>query len=541
MPLRPELLARLAGAGVMSAQETEHHVRVEHESIERRRFAAKRSADYAAAQLSRLTASWSSFSLSANEEIFRSLRTLRARSRELARNDAHAKRFLQMVETNVVGPNGIGLQNRAKEWRKDKGGKLVLVQDRVANALIEEQWVRWGKPGACEITGRLSFAAFQRLFIRTVARDGEALVRRLSGPRYAPHGYALQFLDVDRLDDQYHEDLPNGNKVRMGVEINSVGRPIAYHVLDRHPGHFRGVLTGVAQRERIPAEQMIHAFIADRPEQIRGIPWMHAAMLRLKMLGAGEEAAVIAFRIGASKMGFYESPDGNPAPLGTDEDKATGEIYDEAEPGHFGMLPPGYKFSNFDPRYPDTAYDPFVKACLRGVSSGLGVSYNSLASDLEGVNYSSIRQGVLDERDSWMTIQAWMTESCLDPVYADWIERMLLSGATTLPASKIDKFAAASWQPRRWQWVDPLKDVQANIAAIDKGLKSRRQVIAETGNDIEDVFADLAAEQELADELGIKLAAPPPAPAADDNNNDDDQQSAANGKKPKAGDTEEDS
>lgn len=505
-------------------------------------YVQKRNADYAAAQLTRLTASWSSFSLSANEEIFRSLRTLRARSRELSRNDAHAKRFLQMVETNVVGPNGIVLQNRAVEYRKDqKTGKLKAEPDRLANALIEKEWARWSKRGSCEITGKLSFAAFQRLYIRTVARDGEVLIRRVSGPKYAPHGYALQFLDVDRLDDQYSDDLPDGRRIRMGVEIDTAGKPIAYHVLNRHPGDFRGVLSGTAQRERIPASEIIHDFMADRPEQMRGIPWMHAAMLRLKMLGAGEEAAVIAFRIGASKMGFWESPDGNPEPLGTGKDSATGNMLDDVEPGSMQMAPPGYKFTNFDPKYPDQAYDPFVKACLRGVASGLGVSYNSLASDLEGVNYSSIRQGVLDERDSWMTIQSWMTDGFLDTVYSDWIERMLTSGATALPMSKLDKFKAATWQPRRWQWVDPLKDVNANIEAINNGLKSRRQVIAEMGNDIEDVFADLAAEEELADELGITLGSPEPSGilAPPDDDQDDEEPPPKKGK-PKPSNAEND-
>ena len=515
MAVRPELLARLTDAGVMTAREGEVIVRADQEGSERRRLAQKRAADYAAAQLTRLTASWASFSLSANEEIFRSLRTLRARSRELSRNDAHAKRFLQMVETNVVGPNGIGLQNRAVDYVKDpKTGKTVAVQDRVANAIIEQEWARWGKRGNCEITGRLSFAAFQRLYIRTLARDGEVLIRRLTGKRYAPHGYCLQFLDVDRLDEQHFGDLANGNTVRMGIELNREGRPVAYHVLDRHPGDSRDRSRGTMRRERIPAGEIIHDFVADRPEQIRGVPWMHAAMLRLNMLGAGEEAAVIAFRVGASKMGFYESPDGNPEPVGNDKDPVTGNMYDDAEPGHFGMLPPGYKFQGYDPTYPDAAYGPFVKACLRGVASGLGVSYNSLASDLEGVNYSSIRQGVLDERDTWMTIQSWMADGFLEMAYGDWIERMLLSGATVLPASKIDKFAAPSWQPRRWQWVDPQKDVEANVTAINNGLKSRRQVIAEMGGDIEDVFADLAAEETLAQQMGVVLVKPEAKPAA---------------------------
>jgi len=74
--------------------------------------AEKRAIDYAAAMNSRLTAGMSNYSLSANQEIYRSLRALRARSRELARDNAHAKKFLQMVETNVIGPDGIILQNK---------------------------------------------------------------------------------------------------------------------------------------------------------------------------------------------------------------------------------------------------------------------------------------------------------------------------------------------------------------------------------------------------------------------------------------------
>ena len=91
----------------------------------------KRSALYAAAQIGRLTASMATYSLSANQEIYRSLRTMRARSRELARDNAHAKKFLQMVETNVIGPEGVMLQNKAGDY--GAGGTFKL--DEVKEAL----------------------------------------------------------------------------------------------------------------------------------------------------------------------------------------------------------------------------------------------------------------------------------------------------------------------------------------------------------------------------------------------------------------------
>jgi capsid protein len=60
----------------------------------------------------------------------------------------------------------------------------------------------------------------------------------------------------------------------------------------------------------MPADEIIHVFVPEFAEQVRGVPWMYAALLNLVHLGAFEEAAVIAARIGAANMGFIESPDG---------------------------------------------------------------------------------------------------------------------------------------------------------------------------------------------------------------------------------------
>lgn len=465
----------------------------------------KRSADYAGAAMSRLTAGMSSYSLSANQEAYRSLKTLRARSRELARDNAHAKKFLQMVENNVIGPDGIILQNRAADF---VNGQWVL--DKAANAQIERSWKDWSKRGTAEITGRLSLPALQRLLVRTMARDGEILLRRVRGRGVNRYGYTLQVIDVDRLDEMYNETLPNGNIVRMGVEMSREGRPVAYHLLKTHPGDMWGFSSGTAQeRERVPAEDVFHDFISERPEQVRGIPWMHAAMIRLNQLGAFEEAAIIAARIGAAKMGFFTGGDGEDY---ADSMEADGTLVTEAEPGTFEVLPSGRQFQAFDPKYPEANFDPFIKACLRGVASAFGVSYNSLASDLEGVSYSSIRQGVLDERDAWKTIQAHLCDGLMETLYNDWLPLALLMGAVgSLPASKLAKFKMPTWQPRRWQWVDPKNDMEANQLAVQLGVKSRTQIAAEQGDDLDDVLNEIAQEEATMEAMGILRTAAAPA------------------------------
>ena len=89
---------------------------------------------------------------------------------------------------------------------------------------------------------------------------------------------------------------------------------------------------------------------------------------------------------------------------------------------------------------------------------------------------------------------------------------MKLPNGSALPAAKFDKFNAPEWKPRRWQWVDPLKDLNAKVLAIEKGLDSRRSVISEQGGDVEDVMADIASDNDLAETYGLEFPTDTPPP-----------------------------
>lgn len=479
------------------------------------RAVSKRGFD--AARVDDLTYAFQSSTAAIDADINAGLERMRGRARTLSQNNDYAKKFLQQVVCNVVGPTGFGLQVLSSE-----GARL----DTLANTMIEREFSAWARRGVCEVSGKLSFVDVQGLVAQAVARDGEALVRIVRGKEAGNrHQFALQLLDVDRLPIAYNVNvLGDGNRIAMGVELNRFGRPVAYHLHQFHPGETAGGLVAGARYERVPATDILHLFRPMRPEQRRGVPAMHTAMFRLEMLGKFEAAAVVAARKGAETIGFFTSPDGQ-APL-LDGADASGNQISTSVPGSYDTLPTGYDFRAYDSKYPNEMYGTFVKHALRGISSGLGVSYNSLASDLEGVNYSSIRAGVLEERDAWMAWQNWMIEALMVPVYEAWLSTAMLAGAiaysssgSPLPVNKLDKFLVHSWQGRRWAWVDPLKDVQANIESINAGLKSRRQVIAEQGQDLDEVWAQLQAENDLAESMDLdfesKPAASNDAPAAD--------------------------
>lgn len=455
--------------------------------------------DYDIARVDRLTSGFKAPITTGDAELRYALATARARSRELERNNDYAAKFLSMCEVNVVGRAGFTLQNKAA----DPNRKL----DKTANDKIEWEWWEWCKKGNCTVDGRLSFLAVQKLFIRSVARDGEFLARKIRGFKN-PWRFALQILEPDVLNEQLNQEAQGAkNKIRLGIEYDEWDRPVAYHLRKKHPGDSY-ITVGSASTEyiRVPASEIYHCYIPERSTQGRGIPWMHTAARRLNQIGEYEYAEVVAARLGASKMGFYQKKDMGVMggfPQG-DETDAQGNPISHAEPGFFEKLPDGWEFKEFTPDHPTAQYSAFIKGSLRGAASGMRVSYNSLANDLEGVNFSSMRVGAIDERDNWKTIQGWMIEDFLNQVFADWLSMTLLTDRLNLPFAKYDKFNQPEWRGRTFDWVDPEKDINAELAAVRAKWKTERQVVLERFNmDLEDLYEQIAEDEKLKAKHGI--------------------------------------
>lgn len=463
----------------------------------RKKAPSHQRSSYSMAAVNRLTNGWTTTSGSIDKELRSDLATARARARDLARNDAYGKRFLNLLKTNVVGHAGIKLQVRAKNTT----GEL----DTIANDLLEKGWKDWGKLKNCSVCGGLSWIDVQRLALEYLARDGEALL--LLHPRWQNNHYlfAVQVLEPDLLDETMNVTLKNGRKVVMGVEKDKFGRPLGYWLLKKHPG---GDYLDMARQERlrIDADRIIHLFIPERAGQTRGISWFVPAGTRVKMLDGYEEAELVAARTGASKMGFFTSGDGE-GYTGDDyeDDDQQAAPITEAEPGTFEQLPAGMQFQSWDPDHPVTAFADFEKAILRGIASGLNVSYVALANNLEGVSYSSIRSGEMADRDAWRMIQTFLVEHLCDPIWEAWLTWFLTAGLTSLPLSKYDKFNAPVWRPRGWAWVDPLKESNASARDVENNFKALEMVAAERGYDLEEIFEANAKAQALAKKYGLNI------------------------------------
>ena len=467
----------------------------------RKHAPAKGERSFTASSVSRLTADWATTPLSSDAAMRGKLSAIRSRSQDQERNNEWARGFFRVLENNTIGETGIGLQMRVK----DPGtGKM----DEIANDRIETAWWQWSRVGKCTVCKRHTRRDLEKLIVRSIARDGEVLIRKIR----KREGLRLQIIEADLLDDHANFIATNGNEVRMGVEIDGDRAPVAYYLLGRHPNDadFRG---GQAQRVRVPAGDILHLFITERPDQTRGLPWLIASIQGLKMLDGYAEAELVAARTGAAKMGFFtkKTPEGWDGEINGD-----GDLTMDASPGTIEELPAGVEFKEWSTDHPNSGYGEFVKSRLRGIATSLGISYNTLASDLEGVNYSSIRAGLLEERETWKALQRFVIDHFSEPIFEEWLALELLSNRLGLPYEKMWKFNVPEFQGRRWAWVDPKKDMEANILGIRSGQTSLRKVVSEAGGDIYDVLTSQKADNDLAALLGITLPeltdAPKPAP-----------------------------
>jgi lambda family phage portal protein len=355
-----------------------------------------------------------------------------------------------------------------------------------------------------------------QVIAKSVARDGEALVRVVRD-RKLPYGISVQMLEADRLDERINMRLADGGVIRMGVEMDSALRPVAYHLIQSHPGD--PYSPGRAQSERVPVKDLYHVYLPERAEQVRGYSWLHAVILRAANASGYEEAAIVAARIGASKMGIFTKAADSAATLaGIADEKSEGNFQMSAQPGEFMELPIGYDLKSWDPEYPHANFESFMKQCMRGLAAGLDVATHNLSGDMTEVNYSSARIAELAEREVWMMLQEWLHGALVKPLYDDWLASALLRGDITFPSGSAlssktyQKFTStARFQGRRWSWVDPKNDVETARQQIAEGLNSRTRIAAAMGMEFEDIIDELGQEKAMMDAAGI---APAPKPAA---------------------------
>jgi lambda family phage portal protein len=492
---------------------------------------------FEAAETPAWTESWATHASNINEDLARQLPTMRARTRGLARNNEWAISYLIKLDDNVLGEQGIRLQMRLK----DRKGQL----DKETNLALEEAFYDWGED--CEVSG-MSWREVESMALAAMPQDGELLYRFIKGS--GRYGFQIQILDAGVLDVNLNRNW-GGNRIRMGVEITDTGLPVAYWLRATRVGDTASDLIAVGRHVRVPADQIRHCFLKREVGQLRGYPWLAGGARRLWLTHDFEESAAVASSNAAKRQGFFFSPNGEAPPgfadtvvssvleaakaagkvLSPDEIQAltaAAEKYATTVPGQFDTLPLGYQFQAFESKWPNVNADTYIKQQIRAWAAARGASYVSLGNDLEAVNYSSAQVGIVAEREHYKAIQGLLR----DWLHAEVFKAALPYIVLKTPGLKVTQLAtytkAATWQPRRWQPVDPVKTANANETNLRLRLTSRRRIILERGDDPDEIDAEIAEEEKR---YGPLDSAPASGKPADDAEETEEGEGAAAGKK----------
>lgn len=445
--------------------------------------------NYDAGQNNRLNSGWRSiFNQSGVATDAASRDIVRARARDLERNSDVMGGMLAALERNVV-KDGINLQAKTT--------------NETLNEKIELLWTEWMKARNCDVAGEMSFPQMLRAVVRRKYVDGGiVLVKTYTGGRIP---LQLQMLEVDELDTSWTRPKKEGNTVVAGIEVDANRRPTGYWIRKYLPDG-----TQQLESQYIEAQRVIFYKYKNRPTQVREISPMANMITRVRDIDSYMEAVGVKERVAACLAVFVTKSTPTQGSLGRGTrptDPSSGYQGKSITPGMIEELAPGENISTVTPPSQGGSAAEYVRLVQRMAGAGLGISYESASRDMSQVNYSSARQGLIEDEGTYAMEQEQLVSHVLDEVYSEFIISAVLSGALSMPNfwEKKGEYLRHIWIMPGRKWIDPVKEANANKVALATGQQTLAQIVGAQGRDWREHIDEMATIQKYAQEKGVEL------------------------------------
>jgi len=410
----------------------------------------------------------------------------------LALNDPIIRAYLSACRKNIIGKTGFELQSQLKNG---DGGLAEEINDE-----LEWQWYEWGKASKGDLTidGGMGHKDFDALILNTLLVNGEVFIRVHHKGKF---GIQFELIDSKVIDyTKYRESTPTQNGIVNGVEIDANYRPVAYWI---RKGNTTTYLVG--KEEKIPASEVIHIYKREFPEQTRGIPPFNAVLGDIKNLEEYKVAEITAAKVGACTAVFFER-NTNPQYGDPLNDGGKGKTYVQPiSPGTATYAPEGFNVKTLTPTHPNVNYASFQKAVLKPAASSLGISYAKLTKDYEAVNYSSLREGTLDEAAFYQEWQDFLIENWKEIEFELFIKTLILKTDIIKPRMIDALLRQHTWITQKRAYFDPAKDLVATERELKLGLKSPLAIIEEDGRDPDEVMKQWALYDNMCKKYGLSF------------------------------------
>lgn len=460
----------------------------------------------------RQTKEWFAASGSADSVTLTDLPILRARSRDLMRNAPLATGAINTMVTNVIGT---GLRPQSHIDRTVL--KPYLKTDDAMEeweASAERIFTMWAQNPDCDITRSQTFTELQNLILRSALASGDVFVLRKYRARPGnPLGTTIQVIEADRVAT-YAESNPN---IVGGIEIDKDGAPVAYHILNGHPGDSDCGTESV----RVPAfdenghRQVLHVFNRDRPGLTRGVPYLAPVIESLKQLDRYTEAEIMAAVISSMFTVFVktESEDGlQPMPPLTGNQSTAEKNGDyKMSPGAILDLQPNENIEIANPNRPNQAFDGFVQAILRQIGVALEIPFEILIKHFTA-SYSAAQAALVEAWKTFNMRRKWMAGQFCQPIYEMVITEAVAKGLLEAPGFFSDPCIRAAYLGVEWigaprGQIDQLKEIRAADYRVRLGISTLEEETAQiTGGNWETKHVQRAREHRLRMAAGLQDA-----------------------------------
>lgn len=441
---------------------------------------------YPAADVSASRQDWNP-SVLVDQNIYRlEYRRIFARAKRAYDTDPYARSCARVLQSQVVGT---GITPRHKPLDKNNQPLTKL------GKLLDTLWSRFSDE--CFRPDKDGFYDVQSKYIANLCYSGGLFLNLVPSPKNSLLPFAFQQIDQSYIEFSHDNfAIPESPFISNGVEINEFGEPQRYYFQDLMTWQFFDM----------PANNMIHCYEKWHANQFIGLPWFAPILTTLWDLAQLQEDKLIASRIQAAIA------------LWVHEDNKAPNIGMKNKDGDISLAPGAIFKGRVKPEIiqsDDTIKDSLgalIELYLKQIAAGMGVSYQEMCKDTAGANFASSRTITADQRRYYRKKQMFVERSFCKPIDKKFVQWCFLTGL--IPGKSITDFKAnqwgycnSIWTPQRWDWVDPLKDMNAMIAERDAGWLSDEEFCERSGKDRDVLYAILAEEKKKKEELGIQSPA----------------------------------
>lgn len=458
---------------------------------------------------------WRASSKSPQEDIDRNLDTLRQRSRSLMMSAPIAVSAIKTNRTNIVG---MGLRLRPTIDREVLG-----ISDEEAKRWekkTQREFELWAKSKQCDATKVNNFYEMQQIVCMSWLTNGDAvgLIEYCDEEKaFMPYELRIHLIESDKVCNPqstgayvnlWETNPDNGNRIYNGVEIDSKGGVVAYHICNTYPNSALVTqkkwtrVKAFGDRTGMPNVLMI--FESERAEQYRGVPYLAPVIEALKQLTRYSEAEIMAAVINGFFTVFITS-EKSPSEMpftgiaGDDEDEYDTDNSYGLGPGMINVLAPGEDIKMADPSHPNSNFDAFTTAYAKYIGAALEIPSELLLKQF-GASYSASKAALEEAWKAFKMRRAWLIDDFCKPIYEIWLTEAIAKGRIKAPGFYLDASIREAWCKCAWNgpaqgMLDPLKEIKAARGRVDLGVSTREiETMEMNGGNFDDNAAQLKHE-----------------------------------------------